>query len=97
MTCCEAMHKALDAKANGEIQVGELPEWAHVRGKVAWYVFQGPYQDLSTKGWDMFWRKFAAGNFTMEGAPGDVYACSPGCHKEDRGEKMLTIFWAPVR
>ncbi len=96
MSCCEAMHKALDGMANGEIQVGELPAWTHVSGRVAWYVYQGTYADLSTKGWDVFWRKFATANLKMEGAPGDVYACSPGCHKEDRGEKMLTLFWAPV-
>ena len=38
MTCCEAMHKDLDSKANGEIQVGVLPAWTHVTGRVAWYV-----------------------------------------------------------
>ncbi len=96
MTCCEEIHKALGAKANGEIQVGVLPAWTHVTGRVAWYVYQGPYRDLSTKGWDVFWRKFATANLKMEGAPGDVYACSPGCHKEDDQAKMLTLFWAPV-
>ncbi len=96
MTCCEAMHRAFDAKANGEIQVGELPAWTHVSGKVAWYVYQGPYSEMTSRGWELFWRKFATANLKMEGAPGDVYACSPGCHKEDRQETMLTIFWAPV-
>ena len=96
MTCCEDAHRAYDAKANREIEAGQLPDGMHVKGKVAYYVFQGPYADLSAKGWDVFWRKFAAGNFTMEGAPGDVYVCSPGCHKEDRGAKMLTILWAPI-
>ncbi len=96
MTCCESIHKALDAKANGAIQVGELPAWTHVSGRVAWYVYQGTYADMTANGWEVFWKKFATANLKMEGAPGDVYACSPGCHKEDRGEKMLTIFWAPV-
>ncbi|HYM38558.1 MAG TPA: hypothetical protein VEY12_00230 [Thermoplasmata archaeon] len=96
MTCCEAIHEVFDAKANGNIEVGELPTWTHVRGQVAWYVYQGPYRDISTKGWDVFWRKFATANLKMEGAPGDVYACSPGCHKEDDQANMLTIFWAPV-
>ncbi len=96
MTCCEAAHKAYDAKANRDIQVGELPVSMHVRGRVAWYVFQGPYSDLPEKGWDLFWKKFASSDFKMEGAPGDVYVCSPGCHNEDRGAKMLTILWAPI-
>ncbi len=96
VTCCEAIHRALDANANGEIQVGTLPAWTHVTGHVAWYVYQGPYRDISTKGWDVFWRKFAVTNLAMEGPPGDVYACSPGCHTEDDGAKMLTLFWAPL-
>ncbi len=97
MTCCEAFHKALDAKANGEIGVGVLPAWTRVTGREVWYVYQGPYRVMSTNGWDLFWKKFATANLTMEGAPGDVYACSPACHTEDRGERMLTIFWAAVR
>jgi len=28
----------------------ELPNWMHVSGKVAWYVFQGPYSELGSKG-----------------------------------------------
>ncbi len=96
MTCCTEIHKALDAKANQEIQVGELPAWTHVTGRVAWYVYRGPYSEISANGWDVFWRKFAVANLKMEGALGDVYACSPGCHREDRGANMLTIFWAPV-
>ncbi len=96
MTCCEEMHKAFDGKANRDVQVGELPAFTHVKGKVAWYVYQGPYADLSAKGWDLFWKKFATANQKMEGAPGDVYVCSPGCHKEDGQANMLTILWAPV-
>ena len=96
VTCCDDMHKAFDAKANGTIQIGELPPYAHVNGRVAWYVYQGPYRDISAEGWDVFWRKFATANLKMEGAPGDVYVCNPGCHKEDKQAKMLTILWAPV-
>ncbi len=87
---------AFDAKANRDIQVGELPPFTHVVGRVAWYVYRGPYSDISSKGWEVFWRKFAVKNEKMEGAPGDVYVCSPGCHKEDRQENLLTILWAPV-
>ncbi len=90
------MHKALDAKANRDVQVGELPAFSRVKGKVAWYVYQGAYADISAKGWDVFWKKFAMTNQKMEGAPGDVYVCSPGCHKEDAQAKMLTILWAPL-
>ena len=96
LTCCEDLHKAFDAKANREIQVGELPTGLHVNGRVAWYVYQGSYADLSVKGWDVFWKKFATSGLKMEGAPGDVYACNPGCHTEDHQAKMLTIMWAPV-
>ena len=96
MTCCEAMHKRFDSLANGEVQVGELPESTRVTGRVAWYVYQGAYREMTPKGWELFWRKFTTANLKMEGAPGDVYVCNPGCHKEDREEKMLTILWAPV-
>ncbi len=96
MTCCEEEHKAYDGLANGEVQVGELPSRTHVKGRVAWYVYQGPYRGLPEQGWDVFWRKFATRNLKMEGAPGDVYVCNPGCHKEDAQAKMLTILWAPV-
>lgn len=44
------MHKVYDRLANGAVQTGELPEWSRVRGKVAWYVFRGPYKDLGEKG-----------------------------------------------
>ena len=97
MSCCEHVHQAFDEMANEDIQVGGLPAWTRVSDRVAWYVYQGPYAGLSTKGWDVFCRKFATSNLTMEGVPGDLYACSPGCHKEDRQERMLTIFWAPLR
>ncbi len=76
--------------------MGELPAYTRVKGRVAWYVYQGPYSEISAMGWDVFWKKFAASNHKMEGAPGDVYVCSPGCHKEDNQAKMLTILWAPV-
>ncbi len=96
MTCCEEEHRAYDKLANREIQVGELPPATRVKGRVAWYVYQGPYADLPMKGWELFWKKFATKNLKMEGAPGDVYICNPGCHKEDEQAKMLTILWAPV-
>jgi hypothetical protein len=90
------LHKAYDAKANRDIQLGELPASMHVQGRVAWYVYRGPYRDISTKGWDVFWQKFDAKKIEMHGAPGDVYVCSPSCHAADRQAKVLTILWAPV-
>jgi hypothetical protein len=50
MTCCSDVHKQFDKFANGKVQAGELPNWMHVSGKVAWYVFQGPYSELGSKG-----------------------------------------------
>ena len=96
MTCCADVHKQFDRFANGKLQVGELPEWMHVSGKVAWYVYQGPYSELP-KAFDTFWRKFGEAKVHMAGPPGDVYVCSPECHVEDRQAKMLTILWCPVK
>ncbi|HEY7589201.1 MAG TPA: hypothetical protein VIB49_10725 [Thermoplasmata archaeon] len=95
MSCCEEYHKAFDTLANREIQLGELPSFLPVRGRLAWYVYRGPYRDLSGA-WDLFWRKFTTKDVKMEGVPGDVYVCNPGCHKEDRQENMLTILYAQV-
>lgn len=96
MMSCIDIHKQFDKFANGKVQVGQLPEWMHVTGKVAWYVYQGPYSDLP-KGFDTFWKKFGEAKLQMAGAPGDVYICSPECHKEDKQVKMLTILWCPVK
>jgi hypothetical protein len=90
------IHKQYDKFANGPIQVGELPKWMHVKGKVAWYVFQGPYSDLGPKGFGAFWKKFSEAKLKMAGPPGDVYVCSPESHKADKQAKMLTIIWCPV-
>jgi len=49
MTCCTDLHKQYEKFVNGAIQVGELPDWMHVEGKVAWYVYQGPYSELGIK------------------------------------------------
>ena len=50
MTCCSDVHKQFDKFANGKVQAGELLNWMHVSGKVAGYVFQGPYSELGSKG-----------------------------------------------
>jgi len=99
MTCCSDVHKQFDRFANGEVQVGELPKWMRVSGKVAWYVYQGSYSEISSKGFGVFWKKAEAikAKLQMDGPPGDVYVCSPSCHEEDKQAKMLTILWCPVK
>ncbi len=47
MSCCGEVHERFDRFANGSIQVGELPAWTRVQGRVAWFAFQGPYSSLS--------------------------------------------------
>ena len=91
------MHRQFDRFANADVQVGKLPEWMHVCGKAAWYVYQGPYSELGSKGLDAFWKKFGDAKLEMSGPPGDVYICSPSCHKADKQAKMLTIIWCPIK
>jgi hypothetical protein len=97
VTCCTDIHKQYDKFANGAVQVGELPEWMHIKGKVAWYVFQGPYSELGSKGFRTFWKKFSEAKLKMNGAPGDVYICPPESHEADKQAKMLTIIWCPIK
>ncbi len=59
-----------------------------VNGKVAWYVFQGPYRELPDA--------WAIGSGKVSGPPGDVYVCDPVDHKGTE-EKLITILWAPVK
>lgn len=35
------VHRQFESFANRDVQVGELPEWMHLRGRFAWYVYQG--------------------------------------------------------
>jgi len=97
MTCCTDVHKQFDQFANGKVQVGELPRWTHVHGKVAWYVYQGSYSELGSKGFNTFWKRFGEAKLEMDGPPGDVYVCSPACHEKDKQTKMLTILWCPIK
>lgn len=96
MVSCDEVHRAYDAIANGPVQVGELPDWLHVRGRVAWYVYAGPYRDMGENGWQTFMRKVQASNLKPRGPPGDVYVCDPEDHKGDREASMITILWAPT-
>jgi hypothetical protein len=97
MAECEEFHKEYDRIANGPIQVGTLPAFLRVNGKVAWMVYAGPYRELGEKGFSAFWQKFRAANLTMDGPPGDIYVCPPEVHEVEGGKRMLTMIWAPVR
>jgi len=96
MASCEALHARFDAIANGPVQVGELPESMHLRGRMVWYVYQGPYCEISEKGWGVFMQKIRSSGVKPRGPPGDVYACDPKDHEADHQAKMLTILWAPL-
>jgi hypothetical protein len=75
MACCSDVHKQFDKFANGKVQVGELPKWMHVSGKVAWYVYQGPYSELGSKGFSTFWKKFGEAKLEM-GGPQEMFTCA---------------------
>ncbi len=93
---CDRFHSEFDRLANGEVQIGQLPAWMHVNGRVAWYVFQGPYSGIS-KGWSEFWAKFRKAGLSIEGAPGDVYVCPPDEHKDEDQRTLISILWAPLK
>ena len=96
MKRCTDLHKEYDKLANGEVHTGELPAWMHVNGKVVWYVFQGPYSELS-KGWSRFMKKaLAKKGSKVTGPPGDVYICSPEEHIGEE-ETITTILYAPLK
>lgn len=97
MATCEDIHKQYDRFANGPVQAGELPPWMHVHGRVAWYVYAGPYRGLS-EGWGTFMRKaHAAHGGELAGPPGDVYVCDPADHEGEAEAKLITIMWAPLK
>ncbi|MCW4020634.1 MAG: hypothetical protein NWF14_05335 [Candidatus Bathyarchaeota archaeon] len=97
MSGCAKIHNQFDKLANGEIQVGELPSWLPVKGKMAWYIYQGPHSELLAKGHNEFWKKFTIASLKMAGSPGDIYLCSPENHEEDNYTKLLTIIWCPIK
>jgi hypothetical protein len=93
---CDKIHTEYDRYANSHVQVGELPAWMRVKGRVVWYVFQGPYSQLPGA-WNDFWVKVRAANVgELAGPPGDVYVCSPEEHK-GKEANMTTILWAPLK
>ena len=97
MTCCSKAHEQFDRFANGDVQVGKLPGQTLISGKVAWYVFQGPYSELGSRAFPTFWKKCDEAKLDMSGPPGDVYVCNPVCHEEDKQAKLLTIIWCPLK
>ena len=96
MASCDEFHRQYDRIANKDIQIGELPDHMHVRGRVAWYVAQGPYADLGDM-WQEFMRKVRASKLPVTGPPGDVYVCDPEEHKGAQGKSLSTIMWAPMK
>jgi hypothetical protein len=96
MRSCERVHVEYEGLANGKIQIGPLPGWMHVNGRVAWYVFQGPYSALPEAWTDFMKKTNSMGPTKLSGPPGDVYVCSPMEHKGDE-EKMITILWTPLK
>lgn len=89
-------HRQFESLANGDVQVGTLPEWLHVTGNCAWYVYQGPYYGIPDA-WQQFMRKVHAKKLQGAGPPGDLYVCNPADHESDGGKKLMTIFWAPLK
>ena len=93
---CAEFHRQYNRHANGDVQVGELPPWMHVQGRVAWYVAQGPYSQLSDM-WQVFMGKVQGSKVPVLGPPGDVYVCDPEDHEADAQRTLITILWAPMK
>lgn len=97
MALCDGAHRMLDGIANGEVQVGPLPPWTRVQGKVAWWVAQGPLENLGAA-WGTFHGKVGALRPGVpDGPPGDVYACRPEDHVDDQQRRLLTLLYLPIR
>ncbi len=96
MATCSAAHKQLDLLANGAIQSGTFPEWLHIRGTVAWKVYQGPYAGIGRAFPAFFEQVGSKLPGRIRGAPGDVYVCSPEDHPGAAEERLTTIFWVPI-
>ncbi len=97
MAACEEVHRMYDELAHDEVQAGELPAWMHVRGRVAWYVIQGSYDQLGDA-WAEFMQKTLASDVgQVAGPPGDVYVCDPLDHLGEEQAKLTTILWVPLK
>jgi hypothetical protein len=95
-TSCTQYHDRFGRFANGELQTGELPAEFRVQGRVVWYVYRGPYDEMGVA-WGRFMGKVRSAHLAAAaGPPGDIYVCDPNEHKEDAGAGLLTLFWAPL-
>lgn len=93
---CDAAHAQYDRFANGPAQVGTLPAWTRVQGKVVWLVAQGPLDQLSGV-WQGFHAKAGAVmTGRPDGPPGEVFVCPPEAHAADHQAKLLTILYLPI-
>jgi hypothetical protein len=96
MANCDAAHKEFDAVVERGIQVGKLPVWTCIEGKVAYRVVKGSYELLAKAWTDFPVQALAAARSAPRGPPGDVYVCSPMDHPRDPSN-MLTVLYLPVR
>ncbi len=96
MASCDAAHKVFDSLVKRGIQVGDLPDWTCVGGRVAYRVVQGPYEQLPRAWVDFPSQALGAARSAPRGPPGDVYICTPMDHPDDPS-KMLTVLYIPVR
>jgi len=96
MANCDEAHNQFDRYANGELQVGVLPSWTRVQGKVAWFDWRGPLNMLG-EAWVFFHRRVRAiAPGQPAGPPGEVFICRPEDHAADQQTKLLTILYLPV-
>ena len=96
MANCDAAHKLLDPLVEKGIQIGKLPDWTCVEGKVAYRVVRGSYDQLA-RAWTTFPQSaLEVARAAPRGSPGDVYVCSPMDHTND-STRILTILYIPVR
>ncbi len=91
---CDGAHAFFDKTVGAPVQIGMLPDWTRVKGKVAWRVVKGPYSELP-RVWAAFPGEAAK---VLRGPPdgpaGDVFLCNPQEHSPDR---LLTVVYLPAK
>jgi len=95
MASCDGAHKLFDPLVEKDIQVGTLPAWTCVAGKVAYRVLRGSYDQLPTAWTEFPRRALQQARAAPRGPPGDVYLCGPMDHPVEPA-KMLTVLYIPV-
>lgn len=93
MAKCDAFHREFDRFANGALETGVLPAGMHVRGKVAWSVYQGPYEGLGPAMQRFIGQVMGAHHGPVVGPMGDVYPCDPREHTGADAARLSTVFW----